>query len=114
MKPIVANNKPVKVSVTEGEEYYFAPVVVLMTSHFVTAHMLEPNLNPSHLRLKSLTMLFYVSASIRQTYPFVMALISSLTTVPSVKKGRVFKLTPVKFLLLVLRWKNLQSSLYIS
>lgn len=23
MKPIVANNKPVKVDLTEGEEYYF-------------------------------------------------------------------------------------------
>tara|TARA_B100001063_G_scaffold183838_1_gene173496 strand:+ start:34410 stop:34658 length:249 start_codon:yes stop_codon:yes gene_type:complete len=77
-KPIIAAVSPKKVTLEQGQEYYFVPVGVLKTSHFVTAHMPEPISNPKHLQQKSRAMPIYANVSTLPMRHFVMVVTNNL------------------------------------
>jgi hypothetical protein len=79
-RPIVASNKPVKVTITKGEEYYFVSVGNPIASHSVTVPMQARFLSHNGSSLKTMAKRTYANASIPGTRRTVTALITNSMT----------------------------------
>src|SRR5690554_6884744 len=114
MNPIVANNRPVKVDLTEGKEYYFCACGRSNKQPFCDGSHVGTEFKPKPFTAEKSGDAFCVSAYIRQICPFAMVLISSLMPVPLAKKGRASKRGQVRFPWQVPLLRNLRSSSYIN
>lgn len=86
MNPIIANNKPAKVTLKMAKNIFFVLAGGLVISHFATALMRAQNLNLKHSRPVRTVKLIYANANIRLMRLFVMAAISSLMLVLSARR----------------------------
>src|SRR5690554_3803493 len=93
MNPIVANNRPAKVDLKEGEKYYFCMCGLSKSQPFCDGSHVGTEFKPKALPPKNRAMPTCASANIQLTCPIVMVLISNLIAVPWVKKDQAFKQT---------------------
>ena len=115
--PVIADNKPVKVELTKGEEYYFCTCGKSKSQPFVTVLMPVQGLNRKALLPKRTVMPTCIAVSILTIFLFAMALINSSLRSKLGKKALkfIFKRQPLIYLLRQPQpKKSLPWSLFIS